>query len=54
MEKVQSRSLNELIYLKKLGQGQFGSVYLVKVKDNDQLFALKYVTRAHVKEFGIQ
>ncbi|KAM3128079.1 hypothetical protein pb186bvf_019842 [Paramecium bursaria] len=51
---IKSYKIEDLIYLTKLGSGQFGSVYLCKFKNLDQLFALKYVTRAHVVQFGIQ
>ena len=33
--------MNELIYIWKLGIGQFGNVYLVKAKFNNQYYALK-------------
>ncbi|CAK67015.1 unnamed protein product (macronuclear) [Paramecium tetraurelia] len=53
-EQIKSQPFKNLIYLNKLGSGQFGSVYLCKFKELDTLFALKYVTRAHIQQFGIQ
>ncbi|CAD8120025.1 unnamed protein product [Paramecium sonneborni] len=53
-EQIKSQGFKNLIYLNKLGSGQFGSVYLCKFKEIETLFALKYVTRAHVQQFGIQ
>ncbi|CAD8190052.1 unnamed protein product [Paramecium octaurelia] len=53
-EQIKSQPFKNLIYLNKLGSGQFGSVYLCKFKELETLFALKYVTRAHVQQFGIQ
>lgn len=40
--------LENLIFIKKLGFGQFGTVYLVKEKDSkkNELFALKSVSKA--------
>lgn len=50
---LNKKQIKDLVYINKLGSGQFGSVYLVKLKGNNELFALKYVTRAHVQQFGI-
>lgn len=38
--------LDKLIYINKLGSGQFGSVFLVRNKDSKELFALKSVSKA--------
>lgn len=38
--------LDHLIFIKKLGFGQFGVVYLVKDRDGDKLYALKSVSKA--------
>lgn len=40
--------LENLIFIKKLGFGQFGTVYLVKEKEGkkNELFALKSVSKA--------
>ncbi len=35
--------LEELVYIKKLGQGQFGTVYLSLNKQTGDLYALKMV-----------
>ncbi|CAK60750.1 unnamed protein product (macronuclear) [Paramecium tetraurelia] len=51
---VKQFQLKELIFLNKLGSGQFGSVYLCRNKNQETLFALKYVTRAHIQQYGIQ
>ena len=45
-----SVKLEDLVFYKKLGFGQFGSVYLVRVKGNDQFFALKCVSKQQVVE----
>lgn len=39
-------NLVDLIYIKKLGVGQFGSVYLVQRSNTKELFALKCVSKA--------
>jgi cGMP-dependent protein kinase len=42
--------VEDLIFIKKLGQGQFGSVYLVQHKDEtEKAYALKSVSKASVK-----
>jgi len=35
-----------MIFIKKLGFGQFGSVYLVKSKVHSRLYALKSISKA--------
>ncbi|EGR32104.1 protein kinase domain protein [Ichthyophthirius multifiliis] len=46
--------LNNLIYIKKLGAGQFGNVYLVANKTSDQLYALKSVSKAQIVQQKIE
>lgn len=45
---VKQLKLKDLIFIKKLGEGQFGHVFLVKTIDNDQLYALKVVSKAQI------
>ena len=42
--------LDDLIFQKRLGSGQFGTVYMVKIHGNDQLFALKCVSKQMIVE----
>ncbi|CAK56806.1 unnamed protein product (macronuclear) [Paramecium tetraurelia] len=53
VNKVKDYSLEDLNYLKTLGCGQFGMVYLCQFKNEQSLFALKIMTRANIKQFGI-
>jgi len=48
IEKIDYTSivLEELIFIKKLGQGQFGTVYLTLNKKTGDLYALKSVSKA--------
>ncbi|KRX11142.1 Protein kinase-like domain [Pseudocohnilembus persalinus] len=49
--------LENLIFIKKLGFGQFGTVYLVKEKgskNKEELFALKCVSKAQVIEQNLE
>ena len=46
-EKELDLPLTSLVYLKKIGQGQFGNVYLVEDKQ-EKLYALKTVSKAKV------
>jgi cGMP-dependent protein kinase len=42
--------VEDLVFIKKLGQGQFGSVYLVQHKqDKSKVYALKSVSKASVR-----
>ncbi|CAD8175018.1 unnamed protein product [Paramecium pentaurelia] len=53
VNKVKDYKLEDLCYLKTLGCGQFGMVYLCQFKNELQLFALKIMTRVNIKQFGI-
>jgi len=46
--------LEDLIFYKKLGSGQFGSVYMVRIKTNEQFFALKCVSKQMVVEQNLE
>ncbi|CAD8173016.1 unnamed protein product [Paramecium octaurelia] len=41
-------SFEDLIYIEKIGQGQFGKVYLVKHKSINKMFVLKSVSKASI------
>ncbi|CAD8072813.1 unnamed protein product [Paramecium primaurelia] len=47
-------SVEDLIYIKKLGEGQFGMVYLVKHKSINKVFALKSVSKASIIEQNLE
>jgi len=42
--------IDDFIKLKVVGKGAFGKVYLVKKKDNDQVFAMKMLNKKEIKE----
>ena len=46
--------LEDLIFYKKLGAGQFGSVYLVRTKDSQDFMALKCVSKQQVVEAQLE
>jgi len=46
--------LEELLSYKKLGYGQFGSVYLVRHKSHEQFFALKCISKQQVVEQSLE
>ena len=46
--------LEDLIYYKKLGAGQFGSVYLVREKNHEDFMALKCVSKQQVVEAQLE
>jgi len=51
---AKSVTLEELVFYKKLGYGQFGSVYLVKHHSSSEFFALKCVSKAQVVEQSLE
>ena len=53
-KQVQDLTLNDLLYIKKLGEGQFGHVFLVKSATNGQLYALKAINRNQITELTLE
>ncbi|KAL4507522.1 hypothetical protein ABPG73_012210 [Tetrahymena malaccensis] len=51
---VSNMKLSDLIVIKKLGFGQFGSVFLVKEKGKKKLYGLKCVSKAQVVEQSLE
>ncbi len=47
---VENLRLEDLVYIKKLGEGQFGQVFLVKGRGPNDLFALKAISKAQIVE----
>ncbi|CAD8053971.1 unnamed protein product [Paramecium primaurelia] len=46
--------LDQLIYVKKLGLGQFGNVYLVHNKMDKKIYALKCISKAQIIEQNLE
>jgi len=46
--------LEDLIFIKKLGAGQFGSVYLVKPKDKKQFYGLKTIAKYQILDQSLE
>lgn len=51
---VANLKIDELVHIKKLGEGQFGHVYLVRAMDNPKLYALKAVSKAQIIEQNLE
>jgi cGMP-dependent protein kinase 1 len=51
---VADLTINELLYIKKLGEGQFGHVFLVKSATNGQLYALKAISRSQISAMSLE
>lgn len=46
--------LDDLIFIKKLGSGQFGSVYLVKHHDKKLYYGLKTIAKYQILEQNLE
>ena len=46
--------LNDFLFLKKIGEGQFGTVFVVKEKQSGKLFALKAISISQVNDDGLE
>lgn len=44
---INENILTNLVFIKKLGEGQFGKVILVKDKETNEYFALKCISKRH-------
>lgn len=51
---VADLKLEDLYYIKKLGEGQFGHVYLVQSRHDGKLYALKAVSKAQISEQNLE
>lgn len=46
--------LNDFIFLKKIGEGQFGTVFVVKDRNTNKLHALKAISISQVNDDGLE
>jgi cGMP-dependent protein kinase len=53
-DEVTKLSLQDLIHVRKLGEGQFGHVYLVCNKNNGKLYALKCMSKAQIIDQSLE
>jgi cGMP-dependent protein kinase len=51
---VENLVLSDLIYIKKLGEGQFGHVFLVKGKTTNEFYALKAISKSQIVEQSLE
>lgn len=51
---VAGLSLKELVYIKKLGEGQFGEVYLTFCQKTKDFYALKAISREKIAKFSLE
>lgn len=51
---VENLSLNDLIFIKKLGEGQFGHVFLVKDIKHNKFYALKAISKIQIVEQSLE
>lgn len=50
----QKIKLEDLVLIKKLGAGQFGSVYLVKHRDKKIFYALKTIAKFQILDQNLE
>lgn len=53
-EKVAGMKLHELVFIKRLGEGQFGKVLLVKGKDKEDIYALKAISKKQIMSENLE
>ena len=53
-KKVEKMALKDLVFIKKLGEGQFGHVFLVKDTQGGEIFALKAISRHQIMEQSLE
>jgi cGMP-dependent protein kinase len=53
-EMITKINLSNLVFLKKIGEGQFGSVFAVKDKVSGKLYALKAISISQVNDDGLE
>lgn len=46
--------LNDFVFLKKIGEGQFGTVFVVKDRNTSKLFALKAISISQINDDGLE
>lgn len=51
---VEGLKIEDLIYIKKLGEGQFGEVYLVFSPKTKVFYALKAISREKIAKFNLE
>lgn len=51
---AQELELKDLIYIKRLGEGQFGEVFCVYSKITNEFYALKVISREKITQFNIE
>lgn len=52
--KVANMPLSDLIFIKKLGEGQFGHVFLVKGRETKEYYALKAVSKSQIVQENLE
>lgn len=53
-ELIMTVDLNDFIFLKKIGEGQFGTVFVIKEKTTGKLYALKAISISQVNDDGLE
>lgn len=49
-KKFENMKLSDFLFIKKLGEGQFGHVFLVKHRTENELYALKGISKHQIAE----
>ena len=51
---VENMTISDLIYIKKLGEGQFGHVYLTYSNHTQEYYALKAISKGQIQEQSLE
>jgi 3-phosphoinositide dependent protein kinase-1 len=52
MVEVKKKTIEDYEFLKPIGEGAFGTVYLAKEKINDKKFAIKALDKSHIIKYN--
>ena len=53
MEENKKLTINDFELLKTVGQGSFGKVFQVRMKENGKIYAMKVLNKQRVMEYGL-
>ena len=52
MVEVKKKNIEDYEFIKQIGEGAFGLVYLAKEKETSRIFAIKALDKQHILKFN--